>query len=417
MADRSAHSTLLGYLYQLDKTIIELLSLSKNGDQLTIEGIEDVDVTSIGKTKAIQCKYYEAQTYFPSKLREPISAMLEHFIQTGGKTKFTYHLYMYFGDFRSLPATLKIAELKDILTYTPKGKATVRVYDDINATDQQLNTFIGCMSIERAETFDKQHARVLDLLKTQLNCEKLDAEAFFYNNALRFVFDIATKPYVRDRLVSKNDFLKAINSKQWMLSRWLLELKGRDEFFKLIKRQLKQKKCLASQKSKGILLSGVLLSDPKYTFQRFCKDIIAAYYHKGYHLFDATPWTVVLDVSVNDVKKYKKDLLDADVFFTDGYEHVSFSPTMFNRTPIKTKVVQLKTGKATDQLADSSYFLKVLTADTYRNNRKQINPLDVFFCGSAIDITNFFSAPDDVDIVRLDSLTTLTELAKLLTNK
>ena len=129
------------------------------------------------------------------------------------------------------------------------------------------------------------------------------------------------------------------------------------------------------------------------------------------------PWTLVLDVSLEDVKKYKKELLDADVFFTDGYEHVHFAPTMFNRWPIKTKVVQPGTGKATDQLADSSYFLKVLTTDTYRKHRKAIQPLDVFFCESAIDIENYFSAPNKVDVIRVDSLNTLADLAKLLTTK
>jgi hypothetical protein len=417
MTDRSAHYTLLGYLYQFDKTIIELISLAKNSDRLAIEGIEDIDVADMGGAKAIQCKYYSAQTYYPSKLREPISAMLEHFINATGQTSFTYHLYLYFGDFRAMPAALTLAELKCILTYTPKGKPTVKVYSDLGATDRQLSEFLACVSIERAMHFDAQHARVLDLLKAQLNCEKLDAEAFFYNNALRFVFDKAIKPSLADRTVTKKNFLTAIDSKQLTLSRWLLELKGRDEFFKLIRKQLNQRKCLQSQRNKGILLSTKLLSDAKYTFRRFCQDIIAEYYNKGHQRIDAMPWTLVLDVSVDEVKKYKKELLAADVFFTDGYEHVNFAPTMFNRRPIKTKVVQPGTGKATDQLADSSYFLKVLTADTYRKHRKAIQPLDVFFCESLIDVAKYFSAPNKIDVIYIDSVNSLADLAKLLTTK
>ncbi len=417
MADRSAHSTILGYLYQFDKTIIELISLAKQSDRLVIEGIEDIDVSGAGGTKAIQCKYYAAQTYYPSTLREPITAMLEHFMQAGGKSKFTYHLYLHFGDFRAMPASFSLTDLKGILTYTPKGKPTVKVFDDLGATDKHLNDFLGCLSIERADNFDAQHSRVLDLLKSELNCEKLDAEAFFYNNSLRFVFDKATKSAVADRTATKKDFLKTINSKELIFSLWLLELKGREEFLKLMRKQLSQRKCLQSQKSKGILLSSALVSDTTYTFRRFCQDIIAAYYNKGYHRIDAMPWTFVLDVSVDDVKKFKKDLLDADVFFTDGYEHVNFTPAMFNRRPIKTKVVQPVTGKATDQLADSSYFLKVLTADTYRKHHKAIQPLDVFFCESTVDVAKLFVAPSKVDVIRVDSLRTLAELAQLLISK
>lgn len=417
MADRSAHSTILGYLYQFDKTIIELISLTKNSDRLVIEGIEDIDVSAAGTTKAIQCKYYAAQTYYPSTLREPISSMLEHFMQAGGKAKFTYHLYLHFGDFRAMPASFSLTDLKGILTYTPKGKTTIKVFDDLGATDQNLNDFLGCMSIERATNFDAQHTQVLDLLKSELNCDKFDAEAFFYNNSLRYVFDKAIKPTVADRTATKKDFLKTINSKEFIFSRWLLEFKGREEFLKLMRRQLSERKCLLSQKSKGILLSRALLSDTTYTFRKFCQDIIAAYYNKGYHRIDAMPWTFVLDVSIDDVKKFKRDLLDAGVFFTDGYEHVNFTPTMFNRRPIKTKMVQSATGKATDQLADSSYFLKVLTADTYRKHHKNIQALDVFFCDSTVDVAKLFSAPSRVDVIRIDSLRTLAELAQLLTSK
>ncbi len=417
MADRSANSTLLGYLYQFDKTLLELIALAKNSDQLVVEGVEDVDVATAGLTKAIQCKYYAAQTYYPSKLREPISPMLEHFIKNGGSAAFKYHLYLYFGDFRAMPSALTVDELKSVLTNTPKGKPTIKVYEDLGATDKQLEDFLSVLSLERADNFDEQHERLLNALKAQMNCDRFEAEAFFYNNGLRFVFEKATKSSAAERVVTKKEFLKTINSKELMFSRWLLELKGRTEYLKMIRRQLQQRKCLQSQKNKGILLSAAVLADTKYSFRRFCEEIIVAYYNKGYHRIDATPWTVVLDVSVDEVKQYKKELLVADVFFTDGYEHVEFSPSMFNRRPIKTKVVQASTGKATDQLADSSYVLKVITAGTFSKNRKNIQELDVFFCESGVDVSKYFSASSDVDIVRVDSLNSLADLATLLTSK
>ena len=49
MKDRNAVSTLKGYFYQFDFSILQLLSLASMTDKVTIEGIEDVDITTIDK--------------------------------------------------------------------------------------------------------------------------------------------------------------------------------------------------------------------------------------------------------------------------------------------------------------------------------------------------------------------------------
>ena len=54
---RDAIDTITGYYYQFDYYILQLLNLSKDTDTVTIEGIEDVDISEDGILKAIQCKY------------------------------------------------------------------------------------------------------------------------------------------------------------------------------------------------------------------------------------------------------------------------------------------------------------------------------------------------------------------------
>ena len=41
MASRSAESTIKGYFYQFDNSILEILRLANDNDTITIEGIED----------------------------------------------------------------------------------------------------------------------------------------------------------------------------------------------------------------------------------------------------------------------------------------------------------------------------------------------------------------------------------------
>jgi len=77
---RSADYTIQGFLYQFNKTALEILK-SHGDDIITIEGIvEDIEIESSVSTTAIQCKYHEASKSFkPSMLYKPLLQMLKHF--------------------------------------------------------------------------------------------------------------------------------------------------------------------------------------------------------------------------------------------------------------------------------------------------------------------------------------------------
>jgi len=61
---RVANYTIEGFLYQFNKTLLEILN-SADDTELTVEGvIEDIDVKSPSGVKAIQCKYHETQQDF-----------------------------------------------------------------------------------------------------------------------------------------------------------------------------------------------------------------------------------------------------------------------------------------------------------------------------------------------------------------
>lgn len=47
LKDRNAVSTLKGYFYQFDFSILQLLNLENMADKVTIEGIEDIDITTV----------------------------------------------------------------------------------------------------------------------------------------------------------------------------------------------------------------------------------------------------------------------------------------------------------------------------------------------------------------------------------
>ena len=60
---------------------------------------------------------------------------------------------------------------------------------------------------------------------------------YYYNNALRYIKEVATQQGVKDRRVSKKQFLKKIDSKKMLFDKWYLQFKGIREYCSEIKKQ------------------------------------------------------------------------------------------------------------------------------------------------------------------------------------
>ena len=71
MADRTATDTIRGYFYQFDLAILKLLQLEGDAHEITVEGIEDVDVKNATEEIAIQCKYHSKTEYNHSAIAKP----------------------------------------------------------------------------------------------------------------------------------------------------------------------------------------------------------------------------------------------------------------------------------------------------------------------------------------------------------
>lgn len=69
---RQADSTIKGYLYQFNKSILTILE-AENDASIVLEGvIEDIDIHSPSSTTTIQCKYHEDKKYQISSVATPI---------------------------------------------------------------------------------------------------------------------------------------------------------------------------------------------------------------------------------------------------------------------------------------------------------------------------------------------------------
>lgn len=96
---RQANSTIKGYLYQFNKSILEILS-ADDGASVTLEGaIEDIDVHLPNMTSTIQCKYHEDLKFTMSSVAAPILEMICHYNECVALGKSTqYILFAHYSE-------------------------------------------------------------------------------------------------------------------------------------------------------------------------------------------------------------------------------------------------------------------------------------------------------------------------------
>ena len=103
MDKREEVSTIRGYFYQFDYSILKVLELEHDDDTICIEGIEDVDISSEDSVTLHQCKCYEETEYNHSKIAPAVRWMLKHY--SDNKTN-NYNYYIY-GTFKKGQDKLK----------------------------------------------------------------------------------------------------------------------------------------------------------------------------------------------------------------------------------------------------------------------------------------------------------------------
>ena len=237
---RDAVDTIKGYYYQFDYFILQLINLINDTDTVMIEGIEDVDISSKNETVAVQCKYYAKTEYKHSVIAKPIRLMLKDYRNKNqGQREIRYKLYgKYESGHDKYPGKLTVDfAKKSLFTYT-ENQVTHVLHEELNLTDDDIEEFLKRVYVDiYAEDYQVQQDKVINGLEKLFQCEKFEAEYYYYNNALRLVKEKAIQQDAEDRIVSKIEFLKKINNKKMLFDKWYLQFKGVREYCDDIKKQ------------------------------------------------------------------------------------------------------------------------------------------------------------------------------------
>jgi hypothetical protein len=387
---RSAEASLKGYHYQLDKAIVQLLENSSSTANVTIEGVEDIDVDDGLTYVAIQCKYLESETRTPSRIRGPVSLMLAEYKKNASRP-WAFRLYAYFGTAIGPAPDFTLESIKSLLTYkSGKGadERIIRIHDDLDVSDAELIGFLKCFKYEEGLEFDRQRQLLIELLRTTFSVETAEAVDFYYPKALAVALEVATEPTVHDRTTTKAAFIKEIrNAASSVASPWLARLLGKEKALKFLQRVCRNAKLFASTKEKTLVIDGrgddngpVSISLPA-----FIQEVVNGSFVPKKSLYDAQPWTILVDLPEGEIKELKRELLVLDVLFNDGYEHVQFNLKVFNAPPVINRHM-VASKKVTDKLGIASYRCRLASLSAVAPHLGELRLGNVLICIGSVEM-------------------------------
>lgn len=360
---RVADSTIKGFIYQFNLTLNEVLKSSN--EEIQVEGIiEDIDIRYNNMTKAIQCKYHEAQeNYTLSKVYEPILQMIKHYIENPHEN-IQYILYAYFpneeegkrdiidSDIISIINTKNTDLISEYISHikecedksidnliqkkykTKDEKAKIKKYFiehesklkfDIQNFRNRFTFILG----EKYEKLENMNKRLL----IEQGLSKEDVDDLFFPNAIQTIVDLSIQKEATKRIIKKSQLLQSLtNCKKTAITRWTKELL---EYKKILERRRKQ------------LKSGLDINNRKRCFiinpdniENFEEEIVKFLYEyvKKYS-YKVKLHTVATFCFLNKddifIKSLTSRLYDKEIKANDGYKGEKFFKNYFMKEPEK----------------------------------------------------------------------------------
>ncbi len=365
---RAADYTIKGFLYQFNKSALEILKAEDN-DTVNIEGvIEDVEVITSTTTTCIQCKYHEASTGFtPSTIYKPLLQMLGHFAAHPTE-KIKYVLFAHFPGAEGVPPPVGKPQCEDALAST--DKALKRFIEAVPSTID-IDGFINKFTMEFGPSFDDLVAQVFKALEN--NGMPVDEiETLAYPNAIHIIAGISILHDPSLRQITRKKFRDLLNAiRTTAISRWTMALNTRKKLLEARRKQLKVH-LDKNSRLRYFVIDPNSFSEYDTEIVLFITDYIHKYHFKPAHI--STP-VFCFCASREEVQEIQSRLYAKGIVTTDGYVGAQFEESYFFRDPFSTK--------GTRGIVHREFSLRVTNWDDHcsvLNNRKCD---DLFILGEA----------------------------------
>lgn len=233
---RTADYTIKGFLYQFNKTVLEILRADDNAI-VNIEGvIEDVEVVTPTMTIGIQCKYHEASSGFTaSAIFKPLLQMLVHF-SAHPTDEIKYVLFAYFPGAEKESHSVGKNECEAARSSSDKS---LKKYIDKISSTINIDEFLKKFTMEFGPHYDELVTQVTNALEDD-GIPNGEIETIVYPNAIHIVGEISILHDPDKRNITRKKFLDRLNSiRTTAISRWTMALKTKNKLLKARRKQLK----------------------------------------------------------------------------------------------------------------------------------------------------------------------------------
>ncbi|EDY17699.1 hypothetical protein CfE428DRAFT_4738 [Chthoniobacter flavus Ellin428] len=327
--DRTADYTIQGFLYQFNKTLLEVLR-SADEAEITVEGIiEDIEIVTPEGLTAIQCKYHEAKESFtPSTIFKPLLQMMQHF----HTTQHSHISYILFAHFPEPPKNNKIgkSDLEEALA--SKNEKLQKYCDDLRGK-VDLDKFLAKISLQFGPTLDDMVNNVQAAL-VAAGIPASDVDVLSYPNAIQAIANLSIKHDPKQRRITKAELLDSLTRiKSTAISRWTLALKTRKQILEARRKQMKPH-LDKNARLRYFIVNCATLEDFDANVVGFFRDFLAKFHFKAAHI--CTP-LVCLDTTEDIFRDIQLRLHRKGVISTDGYVGRIFDESYFLREPIVQK--------------------------------------------------------------------------------
>ncbi len=358
LMSRAADYTIKGFLYQFNKTLLEILK-SQVDDIITVEGIvEDVEIVTPATMTAIQCKYHEASTSFaPSDIFKPLLQMMVHFHEYRS-ADIRYILFAHFPSVNGDAPEVAISECQAALNSQDKE---LQKYIETLSGSIDLEGFLSRFTMEFGPTYDDLVSQVGESLKAS-GIPADDIDTLAYPNAINMIAGISVRHDPMQRKTTRQEFLEELKGiRTTAISRWTMALHTRKQLLEARRKQLKMH-LDKNARLRYLVVDPKSLQDYGTEIVLFISDYIEKYHFKTAHI--STP-VLCLCASLVDVQDIQHRLFSKGIIATDGYIGTHFEEAFFFREPLFSK--------GTGGIPQREFSLRIMSWDdhgTVLNNRK-----------------------------------------------
>ncbi|KZZ85184.1 hypothetical protein [Bacillus sp. SJS] len=328
---RSANYTIQGFIYQFNKTLLEVLNGSDESE-ITVEGIiEDIEVKTDLVTKAIQCKYHETKEKFTlSCIYKPILQMMDHF-HSNSNADIEYRLFVHFPNEKI--GTKQFLSSEDIETIFKSSDKNLKKLIEKNS-EKNHTEFCKRFTVEFGPSLDELIKSIYKAL-VENGMPESDLESLIYPNSIQKIAELSILREPHQRVILKKDLLnELLKVKKASLSRWTKELRTLDKIMKLKKQQLRIN-LTKNSRLRYFIISVDTIENFNENIVTFICEYLTKYHFKEIH--DKTPVFCLdcpLDIYLNIIQRLHRKKVKVN----DGLVAGIFDKGKFIIDPVRGKI-------------------------------------------------------------------------------